>query len=139
MVWLTQLGAVALGGAIGASSRWGVSLALKSPTTGHFPWSTLCVNLLGCLLIGICAAWFASHGEHDAPGKYAVRLTESHHLLLMVGVLGGFTTFSTFAIDTLSLWAQGQRTMAMAYVLLSNVGGLLGVVVGWWLVERSIA
>ncbi|MFG0257803.1 MAG: fluoride efflux transporter CrcB [Phycisphaerales bacterium JB043] len=139
MSWLAQLGAVALGGAIGASSRWGVSLAMRTGESGRFPWATLSVNLLGCLLIGVCAAWFASQGEHDAPGRYGVRIVETHHLLLMVGVLGGFTTFSTFALDAMALWAQGQRSMALAYVVASNVGGLVCAVVGWWLVERTVA
>jgi fluoride exporter len=138
MVWFVQLGAVALGGAIGASARWVLSVAIQDGATGRFPYGTLSVNLLGCLAIGIVAAWFASQGEHDAPGKYAVRITEHHHLLLMIGLLGGFTTFSTFALDALAMWAQGLRAMAIVYVVASNLGGLAAAISGWWLVARWV-
>lgn len=95
---------VAIGGAIGASLRYGVNLALGR---GGFPWHTLTVNVLGSALMGALMVGLAHRGQqHLAP-------------LLMTGVLGGFTTFSAFSMDTMALIQRGQVLHALAYVAAS--------------------
>lgn len=107
---------VAFGGALGACLRHGVSLLLPMQAAGgRFPWATLCVNLVGCALAGVIYGWL-----HRLPGT-----SESWRLFLMVGVLGGFTTFSAFGLDTWHLLRQGLHGHAMTYVLVSVVGGVL--------------
>lgn len=108
---------VALGGAVGAMMRLGV--ARNMPWHGaHFPVATLAVNVAGCLVMGLLAALFAHRGGHHlAP-------------FLMTGVLGGFTTFSAFSLDALTLWQRGQAGPAAVYVAASVGLSLLAVVAG---------
>jgi CrcB protein len=109
----------ALGGALGALARWALAEALPH-SPGGWPWSTLLVNLLGCLLIGVLLAVLLA------------RFPESPWLrpFLAVGVLGGFTTYSTFATDVVRLADTGHVVLAAAYVLASVVGGVLAVLAG---------
>jgi CrcB protein len=109
----------ALGGALGALARWGLAGALPH-SPGAWPWSTLLVNLLGCLLIGIVLAVLLAR----FPGSPWLRP------FLAVGVLGGFTTYSTFAVDVVRLTGTGHQALAVAYVLASVLGGVLAVVAG---------
>jgi fluoride exporter len=111
----------ALGGALGALARWAVSRALPA-SPGQWPWATLAVNLTGCLLIGVLLAVLLA------------RFAGSSWLrpFLAVGVLGGYTTYSTFAVDLVRLGDAGAWAAAVGYLLLSVVGGagcvLLGLV-----------
>ena len=108
---------VALGGAIGASARYGVNI-LAGRIVHGFPLGTLTVNILGCLAMGLLAAFLALRGgQHLAP-------------LLLTGVLGGFTTFSAFALDAAALWEQGRGALALGYVLGLVVLSLLAVLAG---------
>jgi CrcB protein len=109
----------ALGGALGALARWGLAESLPH-SPGAWPWSTLLVNLVGCLLIGALLAVLLA------------RYPQSPWLrpFLAVGVLGGFTTYSTFAVDVVRLTGAGHPVLAAAYVLTSVLGGVLAVVVG---------
>jgi CrcB protein len=109
----------ALGGALGALARWGLAEALPH-SPGGWPWATLAVNLVGCLLIGVLLAVLLARFPH------------SHWLrpFLAVGVLGGFTTYSSFAVDVVRLTGAGHEVIAVAYVLVSVLGGVLAVVVG---------
>lgn len=111
---------VMLGGGIGALARYGISLLLSAKYTGVFPIATLSVNLTGCLAIGI----IASVGEK-------LGINETAKLLLITGLLGGFTTFSSFGLETLSLWKAGHTYTAMLYVLISNVGGIMLAFAGY--------
>ena len=93
--------AVAVGGALGALARWGIGLAWPAPH-GGFPASTLLINVVGCLLMGVLVV-------------HVVEVREAHPLVrpfLGVGVLGGFTTFSTFAVDTEQLLVGGHLGVA---------------------------
>jgi CrcB protein len=92
-----------------------------------FPWGTLAVNWLGCLAIGVAAALFAAwpHGP-------------SLRLFVVTGVLGGFTTFSAFGLETFELLADGEGSRAVLYVTGSILGGLLAVSLGV-LVGRAAA
>ena len=103
---------VAVGGAMGAVARYGVGLLL-GPSSGHepagpvhFPWATLCVNVLGCAAIG---ALLGVGGAREW-------LTSPMRLLWVTGFLGAFTTFSTFGYETLRLVDRGQGGMALLYV-----------------------
>ena len=108
---------VALGGAIGASARYGVNLLAVRLVPG-LPLGTLAVNVLGCLAMGLLTAMLMLRGgQHLAP-------------LLLTGVLGGFTTFSAFALDTMTLWERGAGGMAIGYVLASVVLSLVAVMAG---------
>ena len=106
---------VALGGAVGAVLRWGAGLALP------FPYGTLAVNVAGALAIGIL--W--------------VGLAQRLHPLLITGVLGGFTTFSAFSLDTLRLVEAGRIGAAGLYVLGSVGLSLLACAAGLWLVRGA--
>jgi CrcB protein len=110
------LALVALGGALGAVARFGVSSVIT--TKGFpFPWATLAVNLVGSLLIGYL---LLDHGmEHSA------------RLFVVVGVLGGFTTMSTYSAETIDLWRTSHVGMALANVVANGVGGPLLALVGW--------
>ena len=108
----------ALGGALGALARWAVAQALPSP--GGWPWATLLVNLTGCLLIGALLAALAARD----PEPSWVRP------FLGVGVLGGYTTYSTFAVEVVHLVDDGAVALAIGYLSASVVGGILAVALG---------
>ncbi len=110
--------AVASGGAIGSLARYAIGVWLARPT-GAFPLSTLLVNVVGSLLIGVFARLFDSPGEHQLL-----------RLALTVGLCGGFTTFSTFSAETLALLQQGKATRAALYVTVSIVAGVLATLAG---------
>lgn len=121
---LSSLAYVACGGALGALARYGmVQLAVQLHPTA-FPYATLIINMLGCLLMGILMAFLS---KHAAP---------QFQLFLTVGVLGGFTTFSAFSWDALQLLQRGEMLQAFAYILASVIGSLLAVALGWILLAR---
>jgi fluoride exporter len=111
--------AVALGGVVGALARYALGIAWPTGA-GAFPWTTFAVNVSGCLLVGVLL----------------VRLLEAgavHPLwrpFLGTGVLGGYTTFSTYAVDTRTLAAGGHPGVAVAYALGTLAAALLAVQVG---------
>ena len=111
---------VALGGALGSVGRYGVGLALARYEA--FPIGTLLANILGSLLIGVCAGMF----EGDQKGRSAA-------LFLMIGFCGGFTTFSAFSLQTLDLMQQQALLKAGGNVVLSVAGCLLGTWLGFLL------
>ncbi|MQA33513.1 fluoride efflux transporter CrcB [Modestobacter roseus] len=109
----------ALGGALGALARWALAEALPTPAAG-WPWATLLVNLAGCLLLGLLlAVLFPRHPDSRWLRPF-----------LGTGVLGGFTTFSTFAVETVRLVDAGAAATAAGYVAASVLGGLLAAVAG---------
>lgn len=129
---LSKLLIIAAGGAAGAVLRYlvaGAGQQLASMAGGGwatFPAGTFLVNVLGCLAIGFLAALFAS----------PVLVREEFRLLLLVGLLGGFTTFSSFSLETLNLLREGAGWAAATNVLLSNAAGFLAVWAGYRLGER---
>ena len=108
---MTQVLAIAAGGAIGALLRYWVSTAVQSRTTSVFPYGTLTVNVIGSLLIGFLYIWLI---ERLAVGP-AVRA------FMLIGVLGAFTTFSTFSIETLNLMESGHLGKALVNMLVSVI------------------
>lgn len=105
-----MLGAIAAGGVVGAEARYGLGLWLPH-SAGAWPWSTLLINLSGCFLIGVLMV-------------VVTELVSAHHLVrpfLGVGVLGGYTTFSTATVDTLTLLDAGRPLVALGYTLATAV------------------
>lgn len=107
---------VGLGGAIGSIFRYTLSLL---PIKSSFPVLTLITNLLGAFIIGVVVGLFEK--------QY---LSSQIHLFLKTGLCGGFTTFSTFSLETLTLLENGMIFMAIIYVLISVVGCIMGVYLG---------
>ena len=110
---------VALGGGLGAAGRFGVSLALPARADG-WPFATFAINVAGSFLIGLLAGWLSTKGEAGEPWR----------LLLGVGVLGGFTTFSTFSVEAVGMARWGNATGALAYAVSSVVLGVALVALG---------
>ncbi len=117
---------VAAGGAIGASIRFGVSLML-SPA-GRFPLATLSVNVIGCFIAGVLGTWVMARAS----------VSPQIQLFLITGILGGFTTFSAFSLETLGLAESGQWAWAIVNVLANMIGALLAVASGWWLARAFL-
>lgn len=116
MTWL----AVAAGGAIGALGRYLLSGWLTSALGRGFPWGTFGVNLLGCCLIGALYVWLTQE----------LKLAPIWQAVLMAGFTGAFTTFSTFALEALTLMEDGRAMIAVLYVTASLVLGIAGVAAG---------
>ncbi|MFI0235332.1 fluoride efflux transporter CrcB [Streptomyces sp. NPDC016845] len=119
---------VALGGALGASARYGASL-LWPTATGAFPWTTLAVNAVGCAVMGVFMVVISE-----------VRPT--HRLVrpfFGTGVLGGFTTFSTYAVDIRQLTDLGEARTALGYLALTLCVALAAVGAGAGLTRRVVA
>jgi len=105
---------VAAGGAIGAAARYGVGTAALRLFGPGFPWGTLAVNLVGGFAMGVLAGTIPA----DARGS-------SLRLLLAVGVLGGFTTFSAFSLEVVLMLERGEIGPALLYVAASVIGAVL--------------
>ena len=118
MNWL----AVGLGGALGSLARHGVNLTFAHLTERSTPYATATVNIIGALAIGVLAGL-------DASGR--MRLPGAWRTLVFVGVLGGFTTFSSFMLDTLTLGHSTEHGLAAANLLVQTAVGLLAVFGGY--------
>jgi fluoride exporter len=116
---------VAIGGALGASARYGLSIYLaRFSQADKFPLSTFIVNVLGCLLAGLLMG---------ISEKY--NLVSPHaRLFLLTGILGGFTTFSAFGVETIGLIRRGENLLAMSYVFFSIVCGMAAL----WLAFAAV-
>jgi len=117
---------IAVGGAFGSVLRYAMQGWVQRLTTSTFPLGTFAVNMLGCLLIGLVSGFFAS--------PQLVR--EEYRIGLTIGVLGGFTTFSTFGLETFHLANDGEFRLALLNMLLSCVVGFVAVWIGYRLAER---
>ncbi len=118
---------VAFGSALGGAARHAVGLALPAASDSRLPWSTLAVNVVGAFCIGLVAASSGPDGR--------MVMNENFRLFLMVGVLGGFTTFSAFSLQTLEMLQSGQLERAALYALGSVLVCLMGVWAGFWIVK----
>lgn len=118
---------VALGGAIGAVCRYLTGVAAVRIMGHGFPWGTIVVNVVGSFLMGVLVVVLAKKGgTHMAP-------------LLTVGLLGGFTTFSSFSLDVLTIYEQGQVGLAAGYALASVLLSLGAIVAGLWITRGMMA
>ena len=115
---------VFLGAGIGGSLRHGVNLLALRHAGSDFPYGTLIINVAGSFVMGILAAWFAS--------KAGASTEQPVKLFLMTGVLGGFTTFSSFSLQTLNLLREHAWWQAGSNVLLSVTLCLIAVAIGFW-------
>ena len=118
---------IAVGGALGAVARYGMARGLPH-AAGQLPWSTLLTNVAGCFAIGVLMVVVVER----LPSNRLVRP------FLGTGLLGGFTTFSTYAVDTRALLAAGRPAVAAAYLFGTLVLGLLAVVVALRATERVL-
>ncbi|MBQ1032212.1 CrcB family protein [Micromonospora parva] len=115
----TILAVIAAGGVLGALARAGLQHAVPHPPTG-FPWATFTINTSGCLLIGVLMAVLGHlDGGHPLARPF-----------LGVGVLGGFTTFSTYAVDVQQAIVAGAPGIALAYLAATVLGALVAVGLG---------
>ena len=115
---MTTLFQVALGGALGASTRYLTNVAVMRWIGPGFPYGTMLVNILGSFLMGVLVVLLA----HKGGTRFAP--------LLMTGVLGGFTTFSAYSLDAFTLWERGQVALAGAYVIGTVVLSIAALVAG---------
>jgi CrcB protein len=121
---------VMLGSGLGGGARLWLSTLVARSTSLAFPWGTLFVNVSGCLLVGVLGALLAPPGRlHDA---------QQIRVFLVTGVLGGFTTFSAFALETVLLYERGQVLAAAAYVLSSTVACILAATVTYVAVGAAL-
>jgi CrcB protein len=122
---MKELALVAAGGAIGAAFRHLAGIVMLRLMGAGFPWGTLAVNVVGSFLMGVFIELLAR------------RFGASNELRLFVatGVLGGFTTFSSFSLDVAVLWERGASLLALGYVLASVAGALCALFAGLWVVR----
>ncbi|MGW8287415.1 MAG: fluoride efflux transporter CrcB [Desulfobulbales bacterium] len=124
---MINLLAIMAGGSIGAAMRHGIFLLVQSIAGAEFPAGTLAANLLGSFLIGfIWCVFDEAHYSHEL------------RLFVFTGLLGGFTTFSTFTRETFQLFKVGEWKTALAYLTISNVFGILLVFCGVLLCKQLI-
>lgn len=112
---------IALGGAIGSVSRYGVSLSMYSIFGRNFPYGTLAVNVIGSFVMGFLAMYFLER---------FVGIASELRSLLLIGFLGGFTTFSSFSLETFNLFENGDIARGLMNIGLSVVLCLLAVWLG---------
>ena len=118
---------VALGGACGALTRFWIGQGVVRLLGGPAPWATLTVNVVGCALAGVFFAWAGARQD-----------TASVHALVLVGFLGGLTTFSAFSLDALGLWLRGQERIAVVYVLANVLLSLAAVAIAFVLARKLL-
>jgi len=119
--------AVFLGAGIGGVLRhWTNQLAARIAGP-DFPFGTLTVNIVGSVIMGLLAGWFAGKGE----------ATQIWRLFLTTGVLGGYTTFSTFSLDIVALWQRGEALSATLYVAASLILSVVGLWGGLWVMRTA--
>jgi CrcB protein len=121
---------VALGSGVGGAGRLFVSTLAGRYAGFGFPWGTLLVNVLGCMAVGALGALFAPSGP--------LQLRHDLRMVLIVGVLGGFTTFSAFSLEALQLMQRGATGAAAGYVTASVVLCLLAAATAYWIVSSLL-
>jgi CrcB protein len=131
-----ELVAVAVGGGVGALARAAISTAVPHDAVATWPWATFGTNLLGCFLLGLLLAWVDA--RHESWSRTHPRRARLARPLLASGVLGGFTTFSTFSVETYGLLDAGAPGAAIAYAVVSAVLGVALVLAGRALGARAV-
>jgi CrcB protein len=118
---------IAIGGALGAVARYGLSLAWPKEASDwpflNWPWATFIANISGCLLIGVLTGLLNRGDGASETVKY----------FLLTGFCGGYTTFSTFSLETLRLMQNGQNMSALLYLLLSAILGISATFLGLYI------
>lgn len=119
---------VMIGSGIGGALRHLCNVFVTSLTGTSFPWGILAINVVGSTLMGVVVGWWAMNGS----------TSQELRLFLTTGIIGGFTTFSTFSLDTVVLAERGDAGLAAAYVAASVVLSLFGLLAGTWLVQLGM-
>jgi fluoride exporter len=117
---------VFVGGGLGATLRHVINVTCARCMGTAFPWGTFIINITGSAVMGLIAGYLAYKGEASQPWR----------LFLMTGILGGYTTFSAFSLDTAVLYERGELGLALAYVLGSVVLSIAGLFAGLALVRH---
>ena len=120
---------VAIGGAIGSASRYGLTVAIQSRAGTTFPIATMLINVTGSILLGFLMRYSVE----------STALSVEMRTLLTTGFCGGYTTFSTFSYETARLMEEGDWTRAASYILLSVAVSLLGTFAGFRLAQYILA
>lgn len=118
---------IGIGGFLGANARYIASREILQRVGAGFPYGTLVVNVTGAFLIGIIVTILANRGISDPTVRQ----------LVVVGFLGGYTTFSTYTMEAVSMIQDGRWGSALAYIAGSNVIGLLACAAGIWLANTA--
>jgi len=116
-----------VGGGLGAVARYGLTLLAARAFGTGFPWGTFGINITGSLAMGLIAGFFLSRGMPPA--------LEHARLFLTTGILGGFTTFSAFSLDTIVLWEDGRLAVLAFYVLGSVALSIGALFIGYSLTK----
>jgi CrcB protein len=117
---------VFVGGGLGATLRHVINMTCARCMGAAFPWGTFIINITGSTVMGLIAGYLAYKGEASQPWR----------LFLMTGILGGYTTFSAFSLDTAVLYERGELGLALVYVLGSVVLSIAGLFAGLALVRH---
>ena len=120
--------AIGAGSFLGGIFRYLLSVFIHAKTATHFPLGTLVVNIIGCFFIGIVFGFFDKG-----------LVSNEWKLFLATGVLGGFTTFSAFSVETFNLFREGHAGYALLYILASVLLGLLATYIAYWMINRIFA
>ena len=114
-----QVAALSLGGVLGVNARYWLGFLINRWASSQFPWATFTINVTGSFAIGLCTVLLARWSPHPH-----VRL------VIVVGFLGGYTTFSSFSFESLTLWERGEHALCLTYMFGSLAAGFAGVVLG---------
>ncbi len=123
---IITIGFVALGGAIGAVARYGVNISATHLFGHGFPWGTLIVNILGSFLMGVAIVKLSQ-----------MQISPELRTMMITGFLGAFTTFSTFSLDTITLWERGDVMQSFLYIMASVMISITALFVALWLLKGS--
>lgn len=121
--------AIAAGGAIGAVLRHFVGMAFLHLTGANFPWGTLSVNVIGSFMMGVLVTYFA----------LVWNPSQEIRAFLTVGLLGGFTTFSTFSLDVVALWERGSSLASMGYIMASIMLSIFAIFAGMMIIRQVVS
>lgn len=121
-----NLALVAFGGALGASLRHLANLAAERLFGGAFPWGTLLINVVGSLAMGLVVGYLVRK----------IGVSNEIKLFVATGILGGFTTFSAFSLDFVTLWERGSAVSALGYAFASVICAILALFLGLWLARN---
>lgn len=124
-IMLKSMIIVGIGSFIGGSLRYVTSTMMKNVCGQDFPWGTLTVNLLGCLVFGLIFALFSKYATTSSPW----------YLLFTTGICGGFTTFSTFANESMQMLQSGNIGGFIGYVSTSVIGGIALIGLDYWIIK----